>query len=513
MATNRNSRIEFGDFQTPMTLAQDVCAVVTRTGFQPRSVLEPTCGHGAFLRVALSEFRCASRILGFDRNPEYVQIARAGVKSSPHEAHVEVSQADFFSTDWQQVIESLPEPILIIGNPPWVTNAALGGLGGRNLPAKSNVDNLRGIEALTGRSNFDISEWMLRENLQWLASRNAMLAVLCKTAVARRVLVFAWSRDIPVESASIYRIDAKAHFGASVDACLLLIRTRPGCGAKECEEHNSLSGSHPRGIFGLREGQLVADVKLFERWRSLLGTGLNGWRSGIKHDCSRVFELDRNGQSFRNGLGEQVEIEREVVFPLLKSSDLATGRGPRKWLLVPQRSMSESPEWLRTAAPRAWRYLTQHEQLLQRRGSSIYRNRPQFAVFGVGPYSFSPWKVAISGLYKKLDFSCVGPLENKPVVFDDTCYFFPCDSEEQASVLHRLVTSDAAIEFWSALVFWDAKRPITAKLLNALDLAELARAIGAWDATSRVIAERQIVDYAEHTHQWLLFRESAPPYG
>jgi hypothetical protein len=79
--------------------------------------------------------------------------------------------------------------------------------------------------------------------------------------------------------------------------------------------------------------------------------------------------------------------------------------------------------------------------------------------------------------------------------------------------LHRLVTSDAAIEFWSALVFWDAKRPITANLLNTLDLAELARAIGAWDATTRLIAERQIVDYAEQTHQWLLFRESAPPYG
>jgi hypothetical protein len=513
MATNRHSQIEFGDFQTPTRLAQDVCAVVSRTGFEPRSVLEPTCGHGAFLRVALSAFPDVSCVLGFDRNPDYVRIARAGVESSPHEAHVEVNEADFFSTDWLQVIDRLPEPILIIGNPPWVTNAALGGLGGRNLPAKSNMDNLRGIEALTGRSNFDISEWMLRENIQWLASRQGLLAVLCKTAVARKVLAFAWSRDLPVESASIYRIDAKAHFGASVDACLLLIRTRPGCRAKECEDYDSLSASHPRGVFGLREGRLVADVKLFERWRFLLATGLNGWRSGIKHDCSRVFELDSTGQGFRNGLGEQVEIGPEVVFPLLKSSDLAARRGPRKWLLVPQRSMSESPNWLQTAAPRVWAYLIQHEPLLERRRSSIYRNRPPFAVFGVGPYSFSPWKVAISGLYKKLDFSCVGPIERKPVVFDDTCYFFPCDSEDQASVLHRLVTSDAAIEFWSALVFWDAKRPITANLLNTLDLAELARAIGAWDATTRLIAERQIVDYAEQTHQWLLFRESAPPYG
>jgi hypothetical protein len=149
---------------------------------------------------------------------------------------------------------------------------------------------------------------------------------------------------------------------------------------------------------------------------------------------------------------------------------------------------------------------------LKKRGSSIYRNRPQFSVFGVGPYSFSPWKVAISGLYKKLDFSCIGLFGDRPVVFDDTCYFFPCDSEEQARILYTLVASNAAVEFFSALVFWDSKRPITSALLNTLDLAELARLLGLWDATTRVIAERQLVDYAEQAHQWLLFRESAPSY-
>jgi hypothetical protein len=287
---------------------------------------------------------------------------------------------------------------------------------------------------------------------------------------------------------------------------------RPGCNAKECEDYDSLSAPHPQVTFGLREGQLVADVKPFERWRFLLATGLNGWRSGIKHDCSRVFELNRTEASFRNGLGEQVEIECKVVFPLLKSSDLAAHRGPRKWLFVPQRSMSESPSRLQTAAPKAWSYLIRHQELLKKRGSSIYRNRPQFSVFGVGPYSFSPWKVAISGLYKKLDFSCIGLFGDRPVVFDDTCYFFPCDSEEQARILYTLVASNAAVEFFSALVFWDSKRPITSALLNTLDLAELARLLGLWDATTRVIAERQLVDYAEQAHQWLLFRESAPSY-
>jgi hypothetical protein len=513
VATDRSRRIEFGDFQTPPGLAADVCAAVSKTNFRPRSILEPTCGRGVFLLAALSEFPCASRVLGFDRNPDYVKIARAEVTSSPHGASAEVKQADFFSTDWAEVIDNLPQPILVIGNPPWVTNAALGGLGSLNLPPKSNTDNLRGIEALTGHSNFDISEWMLRESVQWLASREGTLAVLCKTAVARKVLTFAWSRQIPVERASIYRIDAKAHFGASVDACLLLVRTRPGCGVKECAEYESLLASQPQRTFGVRDGQLVADVTLFERWRCLLATEHNGWRSGIKHDCSTVFELDVNEREFRNGLGERVEVERDVVFPLMKSSDLAAGRTPKKWLLLPQRFVTESPDRLQSAAPKAWQYLGRHRRLLDERGSTIYRKRPPFSVFGVGPYSFSPWKVAISGLYKRLEFRCVGPLREQPVVFDDTCYLFPCDSQEQAGVLHKLVTSPAALEFWSALVFWDAKRPITAKLLNSLDLAELARAIGVWDATTRRIAERQMVEYSEHAHQALLFQESAAPRG
>ena len=39
--------------------------------------------------------------------------------------------------------------------------------------------------------------------------------------------------------------------------------------------------------------------------------------------------------------------------------------------------------------------------------------------------------------------------------------------------MYDLVSSTPAVDFWSSLVFWDSKRPITSKLLNALDLAAL----------------------------------------
>ena len=428
--------------------------------------------------------------------------------------HVKIEQADFFLTDWSRVIEKLPQPILIIGNPPWVTNAQLSSLGSNNVPTKSNLDGLRGIDALTGKSNFDISEWILRKGVEWLNGRNGLLAMLCKTAVARKVLVYAWQNKLTVASSSLHRLNAQQHFGAAVDACLLLIETHPAGRSNECRVYDSLDPElPPSGLFGLRDEILVANVNLYERWKGLVGTGLKGWRSGIKHDASKVFELHLNNGNLTNGLGEYVDVEPEVLFPLLKSSDLVAHRAPRRWLVVPQNKVEQDTNHLQADAPRTWNYLTTHAPLLDKRKSSIYKNRPRFSIFGVGPYSFAPWKIAISGFYKKLEFLRVPPFQGRPVVFDDTCYFFPCQTEQECHALYELVTSDPAIAFLSAFIFWDAKRPITARLLNMLDLAALTRVLGKENNVARTLAERQIVNYNEGMRQLVLFQEQAAEYG
>ena len=198
----------------------------------------------------------------------------------------------FFYTNWSEIVEALPEPILIIGNPPWVTNAALSTLGSNNVPTKLNLDNLRGIDALTGKSNFDISEWMIRKNIEWLNSKNGLLAMLCKTTVARKVLLYAWQNGLQIESASLYILDAQEHFGASVDACLLFVQSAPNGNSKTCQVFHALHAQHPDSVFGWQDGMLVADLKSYQTWKNLLGNGFRGWRSGIKHDCSKVFEVN-----------------------------------------------------------------------------------------------------------------------------------------------------------------------------------------------------------------------------
>jgi hypothetical protein len=493
MARERRSQIEFGDFQTPPDLAREVCSVVARSGFSPRSVIEPTCGRGVFLQAALEQFPGATHFLGADRDGRYVEQARAAIGRSGRRQRIQIVQGDFFELEWPRLVARMPGPILLLGNPPWVTNAALGALRGANLPAKANRDGLPGIDALTGRSNFDISEWMLRSSIDWLANAAGMLAVLCKTAVARKVLSYAWSRDLPIQLAELRRIDAWLHFGAAVDACLLIISFQGGARTKECRVYDALGGTEAGSVFGFRHGMTVADIRGYDRWHYLWASGMRGWRSGIKHDCSRIFELVRRGATYQNGLGRRVDVEPEVLFPLLKSSDLVRNRPSRKWLLVPQRTIAETPEDLVRAAPKAWQYLLANRTLLDRRASSVYHNRPRFSIFGVGAYSFAPWKVAVSGLNKKLEFVAVQPLRGRPVVFDDTCYFFPCESREEWRTLSALVELEAAREFWSALIFWDAKRPITAQILNALDLEALARTAGLKPEIARSFAARQRV--------------------
>ena len=462
--------MEFGDFQTPDHLAQRACKLLLRRGISPASIVEPTCGTGAFLRASELFFPNCGRVLGYEINPAYVKEARAGTVKAL------VRHQDFFSMNWPNALDVLDEPILAVGNPPWVTNSAIGAIKGTNLPAKTNFQRLRGFDAITGKSNFDISEWMLIHLLTALSGRSAVLAMLCKTVVARKVLRHAWVNNVQIDSSAIYSIDAARNFGAAVNACLFVCTLKPRGSSKLCDVFGDLESPRPISTFGMRDGRIVADLELFAAHGSLAGKSPLKWRSGIKHDCSRVMELRpaERTHTYLNGQGQVVELEPSFLFPMLKSSELTGGKAPLRHMLVTQRTIGEDTSVIAGKAPLTWRYLESHSAALDARVSSIYRTRPRFSIFGVGPYSFAPWKVAISGLYKTLDFRIVGPFQNKPVVLDDTCYFLPCGTEAEAEALARLLNSRLAQGYFRSFVFWDAKRPITSSLLGTLDLELLA---------------------------------------
>jgi len=227
---------------------------------------------------------------------------------------------------------------------------------------------------------------------------------------------------------------------------------------------------------------LVSDLMLFEKWKHLKADKNEPfkWRSGIKHDCAKVMELKKEDNYFANGFNERVELEDDYLFPMLKSSDLANGeiKTINRYMLVTQHFIGEQTNIIRNTSPKTWGYLQKYAELFDKRTSIIYRNNPPFSVFGVDDYSFAEWKIAISGFYKKIRFRLIGPYENKPVVFDDTCYFLSAKSREQAQIFYELLSSQEAFEFLSSYIWWDTKRPITLEILNLLSIIKLGQFLG-----------------------------------
>ncbi len=487
MASKR--KIEFGDFQTPLELAKKVVALVKEIYPDPSFIVEPTCGLGTFIRASINKWGDSCHYYGFDINEKYVKELRSnGFKNG----NVSLAVNDFFNFDWSELFKKLGGKILIVGNPPWVTSSALGLLNSNNLPEKSNFQRLGGFAAKTGKANFDIAEWMLIKLIESLHGSEACLAMLCKTATARKVLKHFWNIDGQVNDSSIYIIDAKRHFDVSVDACLFVTFINPIKKSKDAYIYNDLSFNKKISHIGIYANELIANIDDFNKFRKIDGIDYYKWRSGLKHDAAKVMELEKVGEKYINGFGESVELENEFIYPLLKSSDLGNERlVPRKYVIVTQKKVGDDTKLIQAEAPKTWAYLENHSSILDNRKSIIYKKRPRFSVFGIGDYSFTSWKVAISGLYKNIHFNSIGQHDNKPIMVDDTCYFIPCSSENEATFIAEQLNSKPCLQFLKSLIFFDAKRPINIDILSRVDLKKLSEINGKLDEALKYLGYAQ----------------------
>lgn len=432
-------------------------ASLARAGVRPRTVLEPTCGTGAFL-VAARRAWPEARLVGRELSASYAALAREAVP----DAAIEV--ADFFTTDWDALAPSLEPPVLVLGNPPWVTSATLGALGDASRP-RERMDGVTGLDAVTGRSNFDVSEHVASRLIEALPG--ATLAMLLKVSVARRIA------ERHAVGGEVRRVDARRWFAAAVDAALVVARPGP----RRWAEHADLRAETPARVWGFAEGALRPDLDAWSRTRHLEGVHAPVWRSGLKHDCARVMELTPEGGAFIGAGEARVELEPDLVYPLLEGGDLIAGREASRRVIVPQRRLGEPTDWIRGALPSTWAYLDAHRAALDARRSRIYRGRPPFSIFGVGDYAFAPWKVAVAGLSPALAFRLVGPVGGKPAMLDDTAYYLSFDTEAEARDAHAALSSDEARAFYEARMFADAKRPVTKRLLMSLDRSRIGAAL------------------------------------
>jgi hypothetical protein len=475
MNEERKRRAEFGDWQTPLDFARASCAKLSELGINPEFIIEPTCGVGAFVLAADEAFPQAKSIDGYEVNEDYLSKLKAHLCSLSASERVQIHQADFFNHDWESSLASVQGNLLVIGNFPWVTSSQQGAIGGTNLPAKSNFQGHSGFDAMTGKSNFDISEWMLLRVLTWFHRRAGAIGMLVKTAVARKILSQAQQQGANVVEAFMFNIDSKKNFNAAVDACLLVMKFDPEASNSDHEYtvFKDLNAAHGIRV-GHRNGKTIGNLDAFDAMTHLIGKSPQKWRSGVKHDAAAVMELTRTPDGLLNGLGEIVFLEDTYLFPLLKGSDVGSNKQWRqKFTIVTQRFVGESTENIKTTAPLTWKYLEDHGSQLDARGSSIYAKNPRFSVFGVGEYAFKPWKIAICALYKKLEFRLIGPIEQKAVIFDDTVYFISFELEIEARKALEQLNSDNVRSLLGSMIFWDEKRPIKTTILNIVDFEKV----------------------------------------
>lgn len=467
---------EFGDFQTPPSLVAAVLQCLKANGKTWTRVLEPTCGRGNFIEGLLNQAEPPREIRGIEIQEGYCQIARKLVSQSSSN-DVVIEQANIFDVNLRKDVQWREKgSLLVIGNPPWVTNAELGALESENLPRKTNVKGLRGLDARTGEANFDIAEYIWLKLMCELAPEHPTIALLCKTSVARHVLQAASEMHLPITNATLRLIDAKKWFDVSVDACLFRVELGLGEQCYEADVYRNLRATEPEYTIGMVEGRFVANVKAYEYSSAIDGNCPVTWRQGVKHDAASVMELvyDESDQ-LRNKIGEIVTIEADYVYPLVKSTNVFNGAidHPEKAVIVTQKRLGEDTWKLQQLAPQLWRYLTAHAKVFEQRKSSIYEKQPPFALFGIGDYAFASWKVGISGFHKVPRFRAIGPQEGKPIMLDDTCYFIPCTSPLEAVLLASLLNDPLCLAFINSIASLDGKRPITKKLLQRLDLVAL----------------------------------------
>ena len=470
---------QFGDFQTPSHFAEVVVKVLKNKYYiNPNVIIEPTMGEGSFILESIKTFPLVNKVFGIDINSDYIKKFKTEYVEYLKLVHL--FNEDIFSFDFDQILNNVSksDQILLIGNPPWVTNSTLSTVNSINLPLKKNFKKNKGIDAITGKSNFDIAEYILLDLMSAFKSHyGTWFAFLCKNTVAKNIVRDIEKYNFSLDIIDIYEFSAKDVFNVSTDAVLFVARI----GKSNQTLANVLSIDDPNLIlsrFGWSKNTFISNMDSYLEYADIDGKCSMTWRQGIKHDASKTMEFRFIDGKLINGYGENVDFfDSEYLYPLVKSSMI---KNPIKttdfrYVLVTQKKVGDNTNSIEIKDIRVWNYLNFHKTDFEKRKSIIYKKAPEYGMFGVGDYSFSKYKIGISGFYKEPIFSLL--YSEKPVMLDDTCYFISFNDKELALIILAILNHKLTQGFLKAISFVNSKRPYTKDILQRIDLKKLANYI------------------------------------
>lgn len=157
-----------------------------------------------------------------------------------------------------------------------------------------------------------------------------------------------------------------------------------------------------------------------------------------------------------------VAVEPELVYPAVSGRELIPfGIGQPFYILLSQDPKNRVPwgqDWMVDHAPMSLGYLRMYRAVLLSRGSRTVRELAEktefYAMFGVGEYSLSPYRVAWKRMTNRMAASVLAkyktPFGSKTVVGTDTTSFIPTDDKAEAHYLCAILNSEAVNRFISS---------------------------------------------------------------
>ncbi|WP_318569448.1 N-6 DNA methylase [Salinigranum marinum] len=498
------SRRVFGEYYTPPGVAElgVEAAAASVDDFSSARVMDPGCGAGAFLTAALrrkrgdaaasdapataveSIERLTTTVVGVDVNPVAVAAARTAylLELLPilRDGGVERVPLPVFLGDALGLAGDAPTTgvegaaTVLLGNPPWIPWERLPSAQKRRLREgpveRLGLFDLQGAVARLGHANDDLSLPFVWTCLDRYLDDGGVAAFALKRdhlgGPAGRLLRSGRVGSRPLSIEHVHDFAAVDPFDG-VDAAAALYLFRVGGSDRDPEDATETTPEAvPTTVW--EPTDCVADFGSLAGLRATLArteTGLRPvdpddragpWhrtdaavdalgdcayriRHGLKDDAKAVFSVEPD---------RLAELEPTHVYPYLRSKHVVKwGLFGHDRFLVPQRQAGvDNERALARESPATYDYLTDHRERLEARGSSWFEAGPFYSLFGLGPYTWAPYKVVWCRLGFKPHFAVVSTVDDpglgeKTVVPGDHCMFVACDDEREAHYLCALLNA------------------------------------------------------------------------
>jgi hypothetical protein len=452
-------------------------------------------------------------VVGVDRNPLAVLAARVNYLLALADLLPEAGEQFIPPVYLGDTVLSPPGEVenrqfkYIVGNPPWINWETLPtAYRDQTQPYWQEYDlyRHRGYDALLGKSKDDFAILLTYVALDRHLIEGGTLAFLITqsifktTGAGQGFRTFTLPGGTPVQVVRVEDLsEIKPFPGASNRTALMILgKGRPTRypvpyiywkirGRERLREDSSLAAvkgrtqriplvAKPVSSQDHTSPWVTASPQALPALEKIIGPSCYRAREGVNTGgANGVYYLELQGPAGRGGLVKvtnlitgvkrsvpkvEASLEGDLIYPLLRGRDIVRWHGePGAYILLPHREgerLQAIPEAeMAHYFPNTARYLQQFAPILKERRTRVVRSLmargPYYSIYGIGDYTFAPYKVVWLRIGTKITAAVVsrkggGTFTQELIIPNDSTVFVPFDREDEAHYFCALLNSTPA---------------------------------------------------------------------